>query len=120
MRRRGAGEDERRAIFVRQRPAAVEPGGPLAGQRISRRQLLLEPASGQIEVKRVGRCPISVNGRTVDQATLVPGDTLQIDKQLVLYFARRPHLLTALRNYPVHRMPTFGGADGHGIVGESP
>ena len=113
-------EDEApRVAFVKQRPGGGEPGGPLEGARISRRQLSLEARGGTLTVSSVGRCPLLVNGRLTTQAELTPGDTLTLERQLVLLYERRAAWVPSLESWSTADDPTWGGPDRFGIVGES-
>ena len=110
-----------RVHFSRQRPDEMVRGRSLRSQRISREQLRLEPDAelGRLRVESIGRCPLLVNGRAASVAEVGPGDTLQLQNELVLLVVKRPRGLlstTALR-YPEF---AFGQADAFGIVGESP
>jgi DNA-binding NtrC family response regulator len=110
-----------RVCFSRQRPDEMVRGRSLKSQRISREQLELEPVDEQrrLRVKSIGRCPLLVNGRAMSSAEVGPGDTLQLQNELVLLVAARPRglLATSALEYP--EFP-FGAADPFGIVGESP
>jgi two-component system nitrogen regulation response regulator GlnG/two-component system response regulator HydG len=110
-----------RVHFSRQRPDEMVRGRSLRSQRISREQLRLEPdpAFRRLSVESIGRCPLLVNGRPATSAEVGPGDTLQLQNELVLFVALRPRglLSTTALKYP--EFP-FGEADPFGIVGESP
>lgn len=116
-----AAEDgEARVELVRQRPGATESTGPLGGTRISRRQLEVRRAGGELEVTAVGRCPMRKNGDVARQTTVRPGDTLMLEGELLLLCAERLSPMSKLRHYSDEQWPSFGGADRQGIVGESP
>ena len=110
-----------RVHFSRQRPNEMVRGRSLRSQRISREQLRLEPDAefGRLRVEVLGRCPLLVNGRAVSAAEVGPGDTLQLQNELVLLVVKRPRGLssTSSLKYPEF---AFGQADAFGIVGESP
>jgi DNA-binding NtrC family response regulator len=93
---------------------------PLAGAGLSRRQLLFQLDDGGLTVDCVGRCPLRVNGASTQSALLRPGDTLQLRRQLVLYYAQRPAVLAKLRYFPGAAWGAFGEPDAHGMLGESP
>jgi two-component system nitrogen regulation response regulator GlnG/two-component system response regulator HydG len=109
---------ERRLALVRQRPGSNEAAGPLSSPRISRTQLLLHrDEHGAIEVESAGRCPLEIDGRACDRATLARGALVELKNELLLLCVERPPRLPALlapRAFP------FGEADAHGMIGESP
>jgi DNA-binding NtrC family response regulator len=108
-----------RLTFVRQRPSGVEAVGPFSLPRVSRVQLVASAVGLEhVRVENVGRRALFVGGKQVDEASVAPGRTLQLGHQLLLLCVRRPVGLPALKEgYPIG---PFGGADGLGIVGESP
>ncbi len=116
---RGAEPGAARLHFFRPRPGALHPTPPLAAPGLSRRQLEVEPAADRVAVRRVGQCPMRVNGVECDSATLRPGDTLRFRQELVLYFARRPARISPLQHFDA-RTARFGEPDAAGILGESP
>lgn len=114
----------RRVQFVKQLPGEHTKEPPLAGQRISRRQLALVAQQGELRVEVVGRCATRVNGVPVTGTTSVsPGDTLLLDGELLLgCVRRRPNLRVSPWRAQHERAPrarAFGEPDAHGIVGES-
>lgn len=113
--------DSTRVHFSRQRPDEMVRGRSLRSQRISREQLRLTPDADftSLRVESIGRCPLLVNGLPTDAAEVAPGDTLQLQNELVLFVARRPRGLLATTRLPYPEFP-FGEADPFGIVGESP
>ncbi|HNS98848.1 MAG TPA: sigma 54-interacting transcriptional regulator [Polyangiaceae bacterium] len=118
---RGDSSEQPIAEFAWQRPTGLDRQPPLAGPRISRRQLLLFPHKNQsLGVERIGRCPMIVGGNRVDKAELMPGDILELEEQLTFWVTSRPSMLPALDALPEHAVPCFGAADPYGIVGESP
>jgi two-component system nitrogen regulation response regulator GlnG/two-component system response regulator HydG len=108
-----------RVAFVRQRPHASEPRGPLEAPGISRRHVVLTPRTGAVAFERLGRAPLLHNGVAVDRGVEQPGDTLAIDHQLLLYCTRRVSPLPAPRYLREAQCGAFGGPDEDGIVGES-
>ena len=102
-----------RLLPVRLRPGERQPTGPLRSQRVSRQQLRLAAAAGQLVAHNIGRCALRHNGRPVTEAPLADGDVLELDKQLVLLCVRSTEHLPGVAQHP------FGEADAHGIVGES-
>jgi two-component system nitrogen regulation response regulator GlnG/two-component system response regulator HydG len=126
---RGDEEVEKFAHFGKQRPG--EPFAPhsregfLAGDGISRRQLLLRPTAVAVEMEQVGRCTTLVNGEEKTRASLRDGDTVLLRRQALLLCVRRPRTLAGhVGGHPptpgLRALHTFGGPDAHGIVGESP
>ena len=112
-------EGDDRLRFVRQRPAWNTPTAPLGGQGLSRQQLRLRAEGGRIEVERIGRSSLSVDGVATDRAFVEPGATLLLKGQLLLLVTRRPPLLGACRDLPSSWLPAFGEPDGAGLIGES-
>jgi len=119
---RGPGEEpgEARLRFFRQRPAKLEERPPLMSAGISRKQLVVHAQRGGATIERVGQCPVKVNGERVDRADVVPGDVIELRKELVLFVASRAPLIPPARLFPGDRIRPFGEADGLGILGESP
>jgi two-component system nitrogen regulation response regulator GlnG/two-component system response regulator HydG len=109
-----------RLSFARQRPGVTNLTPPLDIARISRRQLRVRARAGALEVERIGRCTMRVNGEAASFALLRPGDTLLFDDALLLLCGERPRELPAPRWAVAPYDFPFGGADPHGIVGESP
>src|SRR6185437_13928285 len=109
-----------RVRFFRQRPGAMDPGGPVEGAGISREQLRLRVRGDTLLVRRVGRCPVLVNGTEVEMKALHPGDTLLLKGQLLLLCARRSEALPPPRDFPADATGPFGAPDAFGIVGEGP
>jgi two-component system nitrogen regulation response regulator GlnG/two-component system response regulator HydG len=118
---RGEGEPgEARTRFARQRPGTFDPGPPLAGAGLSRRQLVLTSKDDGLLVESVGRCEVRVNGAGCERAILRPGDTLYLRRQLLLLCTRRVALIPNGRHLPPNSWGDFGEPDAHGILGESP
>ncbi|HEV3189000.1 MAG TPA: sigma 54-interacting transcriptional regulator, partial [Polyangiaceae bacterium] len=108
-----------RVRFLQQRPGAVNAAPPLAGAGISRRQLLFVAREGKLDVERVGRCTMLVNGEACDRASLNPCDVVRLHRQLALVYLRRRALIPALRYFPASGIGAFGEPDAYGFVGES-
>jgi DNA-binding NtrC family response regulator len=117
---RGGDGDEPRMRFFRPRPGQLEAAAPLASPGLSRRQLEVRTGLGGVEVRRVGQCPMRVNGVECDSAFIQPGDTLRFRQELVLLCARRAARLAPLRHFDLAAAGRFGEADVAGILGESP
>jgi two-component system nitrogen regulation response regulator GlnG/two-component system response regulator HydG len=117
---RGDDGDLERLRFFRQRPGDNLATPPLSGRALSRRQLVVRRFAGGLEVQRVGRCPLLVNGVAVDRAAVTAGDVLCLRGQLVLYCSLRPKNLLPSRYFPNAARGPFGEPDAFGILGESP
>lgn len=102
--------------LVRQRPGHNEPAGEFSARRLSRTQLQVRLDRGRLEVRNAGRLEMRVNNQATTQASLVSGDLLELDRELLLLCAPRPETLPTggLAPHP------FGLADADGIVGETP
>jgi hypothetical protein len=109
------GRDES-SNMVRQRPGKAHYTGPIQSLRVSRRQLRLTHAADHILLSSEGRCPVLVNGVRVQQARLVVGDRVYLERQMLFAVCARPSELseTSLEPGP------FGQPDADGLVGESP
>jgi two-component system response regulator HydG len=117
---RGEGDGEPRVRFLRQRPGRLTPGGPLAGGALSRRQLTLTPSRGGIEVARVGRCALQVNGVATEKVVVAPGDTVLLRGQLLLFCTRRVRSIAQSTYFRDESSGGFGEPDTVGLLGESP
>ncbi len=117
---RGDGGEKDRVHFVRQRPGEVALTPPLESRAISRRQLVLRRFAAGIEVERVGRCAMAVNGAVVDRAALTPGDCLLLRGQMLLLCVTRPRIFPACEYFPAKSVGPFGEPDHLGMLGESP
>jgi two-component system nitrogen regulation response regulator GlnG/two-component system response regulator HydG len=117
----GRGDDGApdRMRFFRQRPQKLEATGPIEGSAISRRQLVVRAFAAGVEVERVGRCPLWVNGIAAEKAFLTPGDTALLKGPMLLYCTRRMRKLTPLRYFPEDAWAPFGETDALGMLGES-
>jgi two-component system nitrogen regulation response regulator GlnG/two-component system response regulator HydG len=111
---------EPRMRFARQRPGVMTPTPPLVAPGLSRRQLLVHPHDDGADIERLGQCTLEVNGRVTDAALVRPGDVVHLRRELILYCARRPEKIPALRLFPETHAGAFGEADANGIVGEAP
>jgi two-component system nitrogen regulation response regulator GlnG/two-component system response regulator HydG len=116
---RGAADDEPRMRFFRPHPGRLEPVPPLSSRGLSRHQMELKADSEAITVRRIGRCPMRINGVECDQGVVTWGDTLAFRQELVLLCVQRPACPLPLRHYR-SRAVAFGRADPLGMVGESP
>ena len=114
----GRGRDD--LMFVRQRPGSIALRPPLEGDGLSRQQLRVRPAGEGLELERVGRCPMVVNGERTDHARVQPGDAVLLPSNVLFYVVSRPRVLRKLTEFSFADMPRFGEIDRFGIVGESP
>ena len=88
---------------------------PLEAMGISRDQLKVSVLAGELEVSQVGRGVLRLAGEQRERGTLRPGQTLLLEKQLLLLYQHRESSSTD----GLERGP-FGSADRWGIVGEGP
>jgi two-component system nitrogen regulation response regulator GlnG/two-component system response regulator HydG len=117
---RGATDDEPRMRFFRPRPGRLEATPPLSARGLSRRQVEIEPHEKRIRVRRVGRCPMRINGVECEEGVIGWGDTLSFRQELVLLCVRRPACPAPLRYLRRVDGDAFGAADSLGMLGESP
>jgi two-component system nitrogen regulation response regulator GlnG/two-component system response regulator HydG len=120
---RGGGRAEDgapRVRFQRQRPGKVALMGPIESLRVSRAQLRLFPHGDALHVESIGRCPLLVNGERVERAETRPGDTVQLQGELVFLVARRPERMPELTSSRIAAEMPFGAPDRFGFVGETP
>lgn len=119
---RGMGEPDRaRVLPICQNPGINEPAESLSLPEVSRTQLRLRVDDADVlTVRNVGRCAMRINGIEQRQATLAERDVLELRDQIAFVCVRRPELIPASRVFPASHAPSFGEADGFGVVGESP
>src|SRR5688572_16502101 len=106
-----------RGRLVRQRPGETIATGPLMAARLSRQQLRLEPREAGLLVTSLGRLEVEVTGEKVESAEVEEGDTVLLERELLLFVTARPRALPAAA---ADARFSFGGPDPHGLVGESP
>lgn len=103
----------------RMRPGRTVARPPIANARISRRQLLVEPAGDDgIRVRSVGRAAVRIAGRVSAEGVARVGDLVEIHNAAVLLVTSRPSELPSPSWGASHGFP-FGAPDPFGIVGES-
>jgi two-component system nitrogen regulation response regulator GlnG/two-component system response regulator HydG len=109
--------DHGKCLLQEHRIGRCTPQQPLAVATISRTQLEIR-ASGEdgIWVRNVGRCALLCNGVPTSESEFMPGDTLQLGKQILFVITKRPTSSNLCADYPDF---PFGEADSNGIVGES-
>lgn len=112
------GDSYPRLQLHRDRPWGSEATPPLSLERVSRVQLLLRARGVDgVEVTNAGQRKLRYKGRTVGDALVAPGETVEIGKQLSFVCVRRKAWLSGERG-PFGDVD-FGGADALGMVGES-
>jgi DNA-binding NtrC family response regulator len=100
------------------RPGEAPAAHALASQRISRHQLQVEVKDDDsLLVKSLGQAGMTVNGRPYGQATVTPGDLIEVERRLLLLVVRR---MTPMPGDARDAAHTFGEPDASGFVGESP
>ncbi len=108
-----------RLRFGQTRPGGTIPGAVLGDSRLSRRQLLVDPTSGGLALRSVGRCRMYVNGVEASDATVGDGDTVHFRNALLLVVVKRPAMAQPrMWSLDKHGFG-FGAMDPFGIVGES-
>jgi DNA-binding NtrC family response regulator len=115
-----AEDDLPRARFQQQRPGKSTPMAPLDSLHVSRAQLRLMPLGDALRVEAIGLCPVLVNGERVTRADVRPGDTVQLEHELVFLVARCPRQIPELRSSRLGADVPFGATDPFGFVGETP
>jgi DNA-binding NtrC family response regulator len=116
-----ADDDEPRAVLVRQRPYGNARAGAVENPFLSRKHLRLRAEDGGVGVESLGKRPLLHEGRAVEGSVVVhPGDTVEVQGQLLFLCVERPRTMEVLQQLDKAKLPPFGEADEHGIVGESP
>lgn len=113
------GSEAQRVVFGRQRPSGFERRPSLGSPGLSREQLRIRPEGQGLRVERIGKCPLEVQAKRVDDCVVQPGDLLLLKGQLLLYCTQRPFSWMSLHSVSSKDLHVFGEADAHGIVGES-
>ncbi len=108
--------------LFRLRPGSREYTGPLHSVQVSRRQLLISTNEERvITISHGGRGVMRVNERECMSAALRVGDVVSVDNKFTLLFTSRPRAWGRDEGTSAYGEDfTFGQADPHGIVGESP
>jgi len=106
--------------IFRPRPGRLEPVPALSSPGLSRNQVEVHSEEKGVTVRRVGRCPMRVNGVECEKARLDEGDTVVFRQELVLIFLRRTACPAPLSYWDARSAHAFGAPDSAGIVGESP
>jgi two-component system, NtrC family, response regulator HydG len=108
-----------RLIFLQQRPNGSESTPPLSLPTLSRVQCVVWSLGlERLMIRNVGRSPMIVDQRPIDETMLAPGRTVQLGQQLLLLCVRRA--VSLARPPDGYAVGAFGAPDGLGIVGESP
>lgn len=106
-----------RAELVRQLPGRNQVTGPFQSKTLSRDQFRLTPLQhGAIAVENLGRGNLCKGGQCAPRHLLEPGELVLLERRVLFMACRRPIVLPA----PGPASHTFGCADAHGLVGESP
>jgi DNA-binding NtrC family response regulator len=114
--------DPPRVHFFQQRPGESVDGGALTGQNISHQQLRVRAEPEGLRIEVIGRAAVFVDGSAVERGATVlvrAGAVLEMRGHSVLLVAMRPVAIPPpnAKLLPLH---SFGEADRHGLVGESP
>jgi hypothetical protein len=110
--------DPDRLKLTRQRPGRNETTGQIRSTRVSREQLELRAtAHDRIGVRNSGSRTMLINGTELQEATLAPGDVLEIRKTDMFLCTLRPQELPARFRLDTH---DTRGLDHDWFVGESP
>lgn len=97
------------------RPGTMEPQGRMESPTLSRRQWLVRPAQGHLEIESVGRSALLHNGVNQERCRATEGDVVSVEGVVSFFVERRPARLPALAETPF----PFGAPDAYGIIGES-
>lgn len=113
-----SGDDpEQRILLSRHRPGSVLASPPITSPSISRAQFLSRcTEANTLWLKNLGKCRLTLNGNDLAEGEVVPGDILELGKQMVFLCVQRPAWLEGSAPGADH---PFGEADRHEIVGES-
>jgi Sigma-54 interaction domain len=109
-------DPEPRSNLIRQRPEENEKTAPLDNPFLSRRHLLIRCTNDNtLAIHCKGRAPLRVDRTEFEELTVHPGDVFELKGLFSFLCVERPW---RLERAPAQH--TFGCADDHGIVGESP
>jgi len=110
-------DPEERLTLARLRPGAREPAGPFENPFVSRRQLELRATAEGVRARNLGRRGMLVAGRAADAALVAPGETVEVERQVMFVCVRGPRAFDT--GWCRAAAPgEFGAPDAHGIVGE--
>lgn len=113
-----------RLHFYRQRPGVNQDTGQLhtfTAVRVSRAQLSLYSTGHGLRVSNLRAArPLYHNGHPVIEAEVLPGDLLYLHHEILFWCTTRPHVLPLPTGLVAPGDGGWGGADVHGLVGESP
>jgi two-component system nitrogen regulation response regulator GlnG/two-component system response regulator HydG len=117
---RGPGEPNEPRV----EPAPYRPGEPVQGlgmrsEFISRRQMEFTALTIGVDVKLVGSGELYVAGERTDHGVVAFGQTIRLDKRLLLYVTRRQSGFRPRYLLPAARGCSFGEPDRFKITGES-
>ena len=89
---------------------------PLNSPRISRKQFEITVEVDHLFIKNLGRCPMRLNGSQTTEGNVQIGDTIELEREIILLVTRRPRHFPAVPGFE----HTFGSKDSFGFTGESP
>jgi len=110
-------DPDERLTLVRLRPGAREPAPPFENPFVSRRQLSLRATADGVGARNVGRRRMLVAGREADEALVAPGETVEVERQVMFVCVRGPRAFDAAWRRALGA-GEFGAPDAHGLVGE--
>ncbi|MCA9647557.1 MAG: sigma-54-dependent Fis family transcriptional regulator [Polyangiaceae bacterium] len=117
---RGTGNaGDRRLLFAPQHPNAPSEALTLQGKGISRDQLRVTREGDRLRIENIGRCAAQRNGVDFRAAHFSIGDTLHLDRQVLLLCVSRAPVRLRPRFFPERALGEFGRGDGVGLIGES-
>ena len=114
----GDGSDQRIG-FAPWRPGDPANAEPLAAEHVSRRQLEVAPMAVGVSVKLLGPGELFIDGERTDHGLASVGQTIRLDKRLLLLVTRRAATFTPRFLLPAARGCRFGESDCFDITGES-
>jgi DNA-binding NtrC family response regulator len=110
-----------RLRFARQRPGFNQPTPMLEPSRLSRLQVLFTPQGNHaVSFERLGKCPVSHNGKLSDSGLARDGDILSLADAVTFLIELRPKVMSERWATPPYGTTRFGEPDPFGMVGESP
>ncbi len=111
-------EQERRVGLVRQLPGESQPALEIDDPFLSRSALGFGVDDDGLSVEAIGRRPLRVDDAEMKSATIREGDYFELQGLFGFVCVRRPLVLPT--GGQELTPSTFGHADAHGIVGQSP
>ena len=115
----GACESENGALRLTQHRPGRSEERPFESPLMAQTELGLCAQSHGVDVRALGKCRLIANdGRRVERVLVRPGETLEVEDQLLFVCSSQPAELPGAAPDPA--LHAFGVADQFGIVGESP